>query len=110
MKVRDILERLKLAVLSEGDLDAEVKNGYTCDLLSEVMGKAQADTVWITVQTHVNIIAVATVVGIRMIILCNGHEVPEDMLNKAKKEQITVARTGKNPFEISCEICKIGIR
>ena len=57
MKVRDILEKLNLKVCSgTAGLNREIKGGYTSDLLSDVMGNAQEGNIWITLQTHKNII------------------------------------------------------
>ena len=61
MKVRDILEKLNLKVCSgTAGLNREIKGGYTSDLLSDVMGNAQEGNIWITLQTHKNIMAIAS--------------------------------------------------
>lgn len=85
---------------AEGD-DAELTGAYTSDLLSDVMAHAPAGGVLITIQAHTNTIAVATLVGLRAVILCNQRPVPEDMLAAARRERIRVYRTAANQFQTS---------
>jgi len=64
MILRDIVAQLGLQVLAgEEALDQEVTGGYIADLLSCVMAGAQPGQLWFTLQTHLNIIAVASLVG-----------------------------------------------
>lgn len=107
MKVSD-LEELGFKRITDGD--GVLKHGYICDLLSEVMTKAKADTVWITVQSHMNVIAVATITGIRAIVLCNGHEFDEEIIEKARDEKISLFTTSLNAFEAGGKLYGKGLR
>ena len=60
MIVRELVEKLNLKVLVEGDMDREITGGYCGDLLSWVMGRAKADDAWITIMTNINFVAVAS--------------------------------------------------
>ena len=61
MKVSDLVKELNLTVFcGEAGLDAEISGGYTSDLLSDVMGHIDEGMLWVTMQTHQNIVAVAT--------------------------------------------------
>ena len=60
MTVKDIIEKLDLQCLNEANLDAEVTGAYASDLLSDVMGNARSGQVWITMQTHKNVSAIAS--------------------------------------------------
>ncbi len=88
----------------------EVKHGYTCDLLSEVMANALTDTVWFTVQSHVNIVAVAAITGIRAIVLCNGHGFNEETLEKAEEEGIALFTTSLSAFEAGGKLYEKGLK
>ncbi len=88
----------------------EVKHGYTCDLLSEVMANALTNTVWFTVQSHVNIVAVAAITGIHAIVLCNGHKFNEDTLKKAKEEGIALFTTSLSAFEAGGRLYNAGLK
>ena len=100
MQVNDILTVLDLKVFS-GDkgLDREISGGYTSDLLSDVMGNAERGKVWITLQTHKNVIAIASLKELAAVILIKGNEPDADMLAQAKEEGIPVLGTKDQAFE-----------
>lgn len=104
MKLADLIEKTGFEILSEGNNDADVINGYTGDLLSDVMANADSDSALITIQAHKNTIAVATLAGVRVIILCNGRTAPDDMKAAAAAENITILRTEKSQFTVSAKI------
>jgi len=73
MKVKDVAQKLGLEVYSAPEgLEREVTGGYTSDLLSDVMGHAKEGQIWITLQTHKNIMAVASLRDLAAIILVKG--------------------------------------
>jgi len=75
--------------------------GYTSDLLSDVMAHAPEGCVLITVQNHLNTVAVATLVGCRAILVCHHREVPADMQSAATRERVAILCTRLNQFEAS---------
>ncbi len=86
----------------QGDFDDRpVAGGYTSDLLSDVMARAGNDFALITIQAHKNTVAVATLVGICAVVVCNDRPVPEDMTAAAKSEKVAIFRTSKSQFEVS---------
>lgn len=87
-------------------VDGEVETAYTSDLLSDVMAHAHDADVLITIQAHNNTVAVASLAGIKGIIICNDRPVPGDMLASAAKEKIAVFRTPRNQFQTSWEVAK----
>ena len=89
MTVQDIVSQLNLTVCSgQEGLQREVKGGYTSDLLSDVMGHAQEGDVWVTLQTHKNVMAIASLKEIAAIILVKGHLPEEDTLEESNNENI----------------------
>jgi len=104
MKVNDIAGLIDGQVLTSIPENNEVKGGYTSDLLSDVMGNAAEGHVLITIQAHKNTVAVANLVGMPAIILCNGREAPGEMIKLAEQEQITVIVTKLNQFITSCKL------
>jgi len=93
MKVRELVEKLDLKIFcGEEHLDREIKGGYVSDLLSDVMGFAQEGHVWMTLQTHKNVIAIASLKELACVILVKGFQPDPDMLEQAKDE---VRRVGK---------------
>lgn len=100
MKVRDIVEKMNLEVFSGAEnLDNEIKGGYASDLLSDVMGFAREGHVWVTLQTHKNVIAIASLKELAAIVLVKGNKPEEDMLAQAKEEGIPVLGTPEQTFE-----------
>ncbi|HWR57677.1 MAG TPA: hypothetical protein VN328_02205 [Thermodesulfovibrionales bacterium] len=100
MKVRDVVDRLSLDVkTTKGDLEREVKGCYVSDLLSDVMANARDGVIWITLQTHPNIVAVAALKDLAGIIITNKRSPEEETLKKAEEERITVAVSSLSTFE-----------
>lgn len=102
MKVSELVEKLGLKVFSgQAGLENEVRGGYVSDLLSDVMGNAREGVVWITLQTHQNILAIASLKDLAAIILVKGFEPEEDTIEHSNKEGVPVLGTDLSTFEIS---------
>lgn len=102
MKVCDMMRALKLRCLTGNiGLDNHIACGYIGDLLSWVMARAQSECVWITVQGHVNIIAVAILREISAIIFCEGATPTEETIQKALNEGIPLFCSDKNSYELA---------
>ncbi|MDR0368241.1 MAG: serine kinase [Bacteroidales bacterium] len=102
MTVRELAEKINLNVFSgEKGLDNEISGGYTCDLLSDVMGHAEAGHVWITLQTHKNIMAIASLKELAAIIVVKGSKPDDDTLQQSNEENIPILGTALEEFEIS---------
>lgn len=110
MKITDILKRIKLDVISGKELlDREVTGGYVSDMLSDVIAHAQKGAIWVTLQTHLNIIPVASMKEISGIIIVNGRQPDEETLKKAEKEQVPVLGTAMNAFQVAGKLYQLGI-
>lgn len=105
MKVIDLVNELNLQVYSgkEG-LGNEVKGGYTSDLLSDVMGHAEAGSVWVTIQTHKNVMAIASLKDLPAVIITSGEKPGEDTVDQSNAENIPVLGTTMRSFEVSGKI------
>ena len=105
MKVSELVNKLGLKVFSgEVGLGREVDGAYVSDLLSDVMGNAEEGMVWITLQTHRNVMAIASLKELAAVILVKGLEPEVDMLEHALEEQIPVLGTGFSTFEIAGQL------
>ena len=88
---KEMMEDLGLKLLDEGvSLDGEARFGFCCDLLSWVMTRACEGTAWITVMTHMNVIAVAALLDLSCVIIPESIEVDQGVLDKALEEGIPV--------------------
>lgn len=101
MKVQELMEMLEAKNVVEGaNLEAEVTCGYTCDLLSWVLAHGKQGMAWATVQTHINVIAVAVLMEMACVILPEGVELEEASLKKAKEEGMPVLSSPKTAYEL----------
>ncbi|MFN3481375.1 MAG: DRTGG domain-containing protein [Thermodesulfovibrionales bacterium] len=107
MNVKEVFENLELSVKTEGDLLREVKGCYISDLLSDVMANSKDGDIWITLQTHPNIVAVATLKNIAAIIITNNRSPEEETLKKASEEGVIIATTPLSTFEIGGRLYNI---
>lgn len=111
MTLGDIAERLSLSVQTASNkLDAAVTGGYASDLLSCVMAKARKGNVWVTLQSHLNIVAVATLLELAGIIVTEGTTPDAVTLQKANEEGIPVLTTPHTTFAIVGQLSQLGIR
>ncbi len=102
MKVEEIVKALDLKVFSGGNgLTNEIDNAYASDLLSDVMGTAEAGSGWITLQTHKNVMAIASLKELACIILVKGFKPEEDTAAQSNEENIPILGTDQQTFEIA---------
>ncbi len=105
MKIKNIISALEGEILTEkNNFETEIKNCYTGDLLSHVMANCKEESAWITVQTHINIIAIATLLDIPLIIVPENAKVDKNTIVKANEEEISIVNTKLNAFEISVKL------
>lgn len=109
MKVSEIAKSLNLKVLCGKGMDKEVSGGYSSDLLSWVMSHACKGNVWITVQIHPNIIAVAVLLELSCIIIPEGIEVQKDTLDKAEQESMPVLQSDMSGYALCSMLNKLGV-
>jgi hypothetical protein len=101
MTIREAAAALGAEILHDKFTDAALSGAYTSDLLSDVMANAKDGGALITIQAHKNTVAVATLVNISVIIVCNSRPIPEDFLASAEDEGIALLLTKENQFTVS---------
>jgi predicted transcriptional regulator len=102
MKITEIIKKLDLKIISgQKGLDNEATGGYVSDLLSDVIGNAKEGQIWITLQTHQNIIAVASLKDISAIIIVKGAVPEADTIEKSNTENIPLLTTDSDTFNIT---------
>lgn len=108
MNMRDAVELLSLEVkTANGDLDRAITGCYISDLLSDVMANAREGEVWITLQTHPNIVAVASLKNLSGIIITNKRSPEQETMKKAEEERIVIAVSPLSTFEAGGVLYKI---
>jgi predicted transcriptional regulator len=104
MKVKEFAQVLNMKVLAgEAGMDKTLTGFYVCDLLSWVMSHIEKGNAWITVHTHINIVAVALLAEVSCIIIPEDITVEEATIKKAEAEGIAILSTTMNSYEICCK-------
>lgn len=102
MKISELAELLNLRVVSgTGGLDREITGGYVSDLLSDVIGNAKEGNLWITLQSHHNIIAVASLKDLSGVIVVKGNNPADETIKKSNEENIPVLSTEEDTFSVA---------
>ncbi len=110
MRLKEIVERLNLKVKTGSDkLDREVKRGYVSDLLSDVMANSKEGDIWVTLQTHENIVAIASLKELTGIILINRREPAKETAKKAEEKGVPILLSELPAFELVGKLYKLGI-
>jgi len=111
MTIREIADNVKLEILSCPDgVDKAVTGGYASDLLSDVIANSKAGNLWVTMQTHRNIVAVATLKELAAIVLVNGRTPDPETLEKAQEEKVVLLGSRLPAFELVGRLYQMGIR
>lgn len=110
MTLQEMIEEFDLELKTgAGALDTEITGGYASDLLSDVLANSEEGNVWITLQIHQNIVAIASIKGLAGILLINDRQPAEETISKAKEEGIPIMVSILPAFEIIGRLYKLGI-
>lgn len=110
MKVSELLLNKSFECINpEVGIDGDIESGYVGDLLSWVMANAGHKCAWITIQTHVNIVAVASLLDMTCVIIPEGAEVEEGTLQRATLEKMPIIITNLNAYEACQVLGKAGV-
>ncbi|MBQ3672720.1 MAG: hypothetical protein II924_04120 [Kiritimatiellae bacterium] len=92
MTAREIAEKVGGTVAVAAD-EAAATSVYVGDLLSDVMGHAGEDCALVTIQNHLNTIAVCTLIGCTVLVICHSRPIPPDMAEGAAREGVAIVVT-----------------
>lgn len=101
MTVGSFAEKYGMTMVVPADPDREITGGYVGDLLSWVMGRASAGDAWVTIMSNINIAAVAALTDVACVILAEGVQAEEKVLDVAREKGINLISDSRNAFEIS---------
>ena len=112
MTLQDVIDQLNLKALTQPiDFSAVTPtSGYTSDLLSCVMAGARKGALWVTLQAHLNIVAVAALLDMSAVIITEDAQPEAATINKANEEGITLLATDKQSFEVIGRLWEMGLR
>lgn len=107
MTVSEICEKCGFEPIVVPDGDREVAGGYIGDLLSWVMGRAKADSAWITIMSNINIVAVASLTDVACIILAEGVTVDDNIKATAQAKGVNILCSSLPAYETALAISEI---
>jgi predicted transcriptional regulator len=108
MKLQDLVNKLSLNVLSHNEgLERIISGGYVSDMLSDVLAHSQEGNIWITIQTHPNIVAVAKLKNLVGVLIASEKSPEEETLKKAVVEKITIMTTPLSTFEAAGKVYQL---
>lgn len=111
MTVSEVVQALSLTIHTAPEkLSREVTGGYASDLLSRVVARAQPGNLWVTVQVHANVVAVAVLTDLAAVIIAEGAEPDQETVLKAESEGIPLLSTSFSTFEVVARLSELGVR
>jgi len=110
ISLKGIIEQLDLEPLSSHGVDRPVAGGYASDLLSCAMKGAGKDFIWVTLQSHLNVVAVASLANLAGVIITEGNRPDSETIARAEKEGVVLLATSKTTFTVVGELTALGIK
>jgi len=110
MNLHEVINKLGLTVCcGSPDMDCKVTGAYVSDLLSNVIATAKQGDVWITVQSHVNVVAVSVLKELAAVIIVQGREPAESTIQKAKEENVIILLSQQSAYQVAGKLYQIGV-
>jgi serine kinase of HPr protein (carbohydrate metabolism regulator) len=112
VSLQEIIEKLNLTLLTQSkDLNRVIPTGgYASDLLSCVMAGSRRKGIWVTLQAHLNIVAVAALLELSAVIITEGAMPEPETIAKANEEGVTLLTTTKSTFQMVGKLWELGLR
>jgi hypothetical protein len=112
MTLLEIIEKLDLVILTEPAHFNEIlpTGGYTSDLLSCVMAGAKSGHLWVTLQAHINIVAVAKLLDLSAVVITEGARPDAATIEKANSQGVALLSTSRPSFEVVGKLWELGLR
>jgi hypothetical protein len=110
VKLAEVVNELDLKVrTARGELERDVGGGYASDLMSDVIAHGAKGDLWVTLQIHQNIVAVASLKELAGIVLVNGREPEDATVERAKSENIPIMVSALPAFDVIGRLHELGI-
>jgi hypothetical protein len=109
MHVRQVIQQLGLNLTGGDQIDVKVTGGYASDLLSCVMAGARAGNIWVTLQAHPNIIAVASLIELAAVVVTEGVSPDPETILKAQETGIPLLTTTRDTFSTVVALAELGV-
>ena len=107
MTVSELKDRLGLTAFHLPDGTLAVTGGYAGDLLSWVMGRAQAGDAWLTIMSSLNVCAVAVLTDVSCVILTEGVHPDADLLARAETQGVNLLGSEESTFALAARLATL---
>lgn len=109
MTIQELLQSGYFELRTECVPERTLEHVQICDLMSWVMRIGKERDAWITVQTHLNVVAVASLLDFSCVIIPSSIEIPQETLDKANRHNVCILSTNLSPFQICKLMLELGI-
>ena len=109
MKLQEIMEKINLKALTNME-ERDVEGVFISDMLSDVMTSANPGDLWLTVQTHSNIVSATNLVDLAAVVITQGKEVPQTTIDLANRYHVIILSTSMTTFELASKLIEIGLK
>lgn len=111
MQLKQIVEKLGLTQATNLRIpEVEVETGYVSDLLSNVMGQAAENYIWVTMQGHPNIAAIASLLSLACIVVAGDAGIDPETIERANENEVLIFKTAHSSFEITGKLYALGVK
>ncbi len=107
MNVGELCEAIGAKAIVVPSPEREITGAYVGDLLSWVMGRAEADSAWVTIMSNINVIAVASLSGVACVVFAEGVTPDPDAVKRAEIEEINLISVDKTAYETCAALAKL---
>jgi predicted transcriptional regulator len=109
MKLEEVIEKADLKALTNVEA-REVEGVFISDMLSDVMTGAEPGNLWLTVQTHTNIVSAANLVDLAAVVITSGKQLPQATIDLANRYHVVILSTPRKAFELAAKLVEIGLK
>ena len=109
MNLQEVIEKAELKAVTNVE-DKKVEGVFISDMLSDVMTAAQPENLWLTVQTHTNIVSAANLVDLAAVVITSGKKVPQATIDLANRYHVVILTTPMKTFELVSKLIGIGLK
>ena len=107
MTAKELADKLELEIIYYNGEDRQVESCYIGDLLSWVMGKAKADSVWVTIMSNVNVAAVASLTDMSAVIFAESVDPDKELVDKMSKSDALFCKSPLSAYELAWKIKEV---
>jgi ankyrin repeat protein len=108
MKLQKIIDGLGLTVVTKM-IDKEAEGVFVSDMLSDAMSNAQPGNLWVTSQTHKNVVSAANLLDMAAVVISQGENIPQDTMELANRFKVVILSSPLATSKLSKMLNELGL-